>query len=76
MIEIQRYDCKTSGRHLVKLKANVSKAAFFAEHHIEPIYEYSGMNSFAGRFDDATLNILRSSPDVESISEVPVIRLC
>ncbi|EMD33570.1 hypothetical protein CERSUDRAFT_98136 [Gelatoporia subvermispora B] len=38
------------------------------------MYDYSGLlNAYAGTFDEATLKHIRSSPDVERISEDSIL---
>ncbi|KAF8870615.1 hypothetical protein BD779DRAFT_520478 [Infundibulicybe gibba] len=71
MIEIRKFEGRpTSGRHMVTLKPDVDKAAFITTHHIEPVYNYSIIHSFAGIFDEATLNVLRSSSESKPFQRI------
>ncbi|KAI0358423.1 serine proteinase [Trametes cingulata] len=68
---------KNEGSYIVRLKPGVDKAAFLAGFKqrlggnsvVTHDYPADFSNSFAGRFDEEALRILRSSADVERISE-------
>ncbi|KAF8870553.1 hypothetical protein BD779DRAFT_1579481 [Infundibulicybe gibba] len=75
MITIQTYDCETTGSHGVILKPHVDKEAFLSRHNITPSSNFNVINAFFGRFDQATIELLRASPDVKSISEDPIVSL-
>ncbi|KAI0322635.1 serine protease [Amylostereum chailletii] len=78
LLEVHSFAGETSGRHIVQLKATASKDA-----HLEWFdsvrttgssvthadWDAEFLNGYAGQFDVATLNMLRASPDVESIEE-------
>ncbi|KAI0357076.1 hypothetical protein OH77DRAFT_126188 [Trametes cingulata] len=78
LVQVRRVEGrKNEGSYIVHLKAGVDKAAHlewlrgrFAEgDEITADYPARFSNSFAGKFCEATLDDLRASPDVESISE-------
>ncbi|KAI0791170.1 serine protease [Abortiporus biennis] len=81
---IEKYQGKVKqGSYIVKLKDNVAKdhhLAWLIQHlngdsvtHTE--WQKDTLNGFAGRFSENTLNLLRSSPDVEYISEDGIVSI-
>ncbi|RDB29494.1 Cuticle-degrading protease [Hypsizygus marmoreus] len=68
---VEKFNGGTSGRYIVKVKDGVSRAALFKQLNVNPTvsHDWKIVNGFAGKLDDATLNALRASPDVEYISE-------
>ncbi|KAI0374048.1 subtilisin-like protein [Pilatotrama ljubarskyi] len=78
-VEVRRTaGVKKEGSYIVLLKPSVDKAAFLAwlkqqltgNSVITHDYPADFSNSFAGLFDEESLGLLRSSADVERISEV------
>ncbi|KAJ3483606.1 hypothetical protein NLI96_g6203 [Meripilus lineatus] len=78
LVGIEKFSGKVKqGSYIVKLKSDVSKTAhldWLSQHigtdsvtHTE--WDSAVLNGFAGKFSSNTLNMLRSSPDVESIAE-------
>ncbi|KAJ3480011.1 hypothetical protein NLI96_g8664 [Meripilus lineatus] len=78
LVDIDKYNGKIKqGSYIVTLKSDVSKTAYLnwlSQHigtdnvtHTE--WNPAVLNGFAGTFSTDTLNLLRSSPDVKSISE-------
>ncbi|KAF8641441.1 hypothetical protein AX16_009954 [Volvariella volvacea WC 439] len=66
---IERYSGETTGRYIVQLKEGAALPTVLESLGIEPAFQWESFNSFAGSFDDATLALIRASPDVERISE-------
>ncbi|KAF8157677.1 serine protease [Pholiota molesta] len=68
---VQKCDGDTSGRYIVKFKDGISRSSALAgiEHRVNITHDWEFINSFAGHLDDAALNALLASPDVEYVSE-------
>ncbi|KAF8898765.1 serine protease [Infundibulicybe gibba] len=66
---VAKFDGETTGRFIVKLKDGASKTSLINQHNVKTTHDWEILNGFAGEFDDATLNALRASPDVELIEE-------
>ncbi|KAJ3480012.1 hypothetical protein NLI96_g8665 [Meripilus lineatus] len=78
LIDIKKHNGEIKeGSYIVTLKSNISKTTHlkWLSQHIDkdnithPGWDRRILNGFAGTFSTKTLNMLRSSPDVESISE-------
>ncbi|KAF5385321.1 hypothetical protein D9615_001506 [Tricholomella constricta] len=68
---VEKFSGKTSGKYIVKVKKGVSRAALFSKLKLNTAvtHDWKELNGFAGNLDEATLNALRASDDVEFISE-------
>lgn len=66
---IEAYQGSTTGRLIVQVKPGVSSKALIKSLGLRPTHSYENINSFAGNFDDETLQKIRASTSVESISE-------
>ncbi|KAF8996963.1 serine protease [Cyathus striatus] len=66
---VETFAGEKTGRFIVKLKDGVSKASVINNLNATITHEWDIVNGFAGHLDTNTLNILRASTDVESISE-------
>ncbi|OBZ72814.1 Aqualysin-1 [Grifola frondosa] len=73
---------KKDSSYIIRLKSGVDKSVHLTwlrerlSRNSEITHDYhSGfLNAFAGKFDEETLNFLRASPDVENISEDPIVQ--
>ncbi|KAF9459643.1 serine protease [Collybia nuda] len=67
---VEKYKGNSTGRFIVKFKDDVSKASFMQRLKVKPVsHEWQILNGFAADLDTADLNLLRSSSEVELISE-------
>ncbi|KAG6914173.1 hypothetical protein DXG01_001951 [Tephrocybe rancida] len=70
LLSIEKFNGKTSGKYIVKLKSGTTKASFLKTTNIGPSHEWSYVfNGFASKFSTTELDALRAHTDVESISE-------
>ncbi|KAG6917647.1 hypothetical protein DXG01_001754 [Tephrocybe rancida] len=69
LLDVKKYDGKTSGNHIVILKPGVGVKLFLAARNITATHAWSILNGFAGELSQTTLDALRTNPDVESIHE-------
>lgn len=66
---VEAYNGEKTGRMIVQVKQGISSRKLVKSLGLRLSHEYEYLNSFAGQFDEATLNAIRASPDVESIAE-------
>ncbi|KAG5653004.1 hypothetical protein H0H81_002757 [Sphagnurus paluster] len=60
---VEKFDGKTSGKYIVKLKEGVSKAKVLGQLKGASVtHDWKIVNGFAGALDDDALNALRASP--------------
>ncbi|KAG6862660.1 hypothetical protein C0993_002151, partial [Termitomyces sp. T159_Od127] len=73
LVPVEKFDGETSGRHIVTLKPGVDRSSFVFATNIVPTHNWTVINGFAvghkGKFTEEQINMLRTSSDVESISE-------
>ncbi|TFK69032.1 serine proteinase [Pluteus cervinus] len=74
-IQEYAYTGTTTGKHLIKLRKSVNPTSIssFLNSGSGVTHVWENFHGFAGTFDNDTLTALRSSPDVESISEDGVL---
>jgi cerevisin len=68
---------KQAGSYIVRLKPGADKSQLFTNSRLRAGVvhaDWTVINGFAGKFDDATLDKLRASDLVESISEDGIVR--
>ncbi|KAJ3508844.1 hypothetical protein NLJ89_g5537 [Agrocybe chaxingu] len=72
---VEKYDGETTGKYIVKLKDGVTKSSVLGSvrKSSNVTEDWEIFNGFAAQLDDATLNELRASDDVESITEDGVV---
>ncbi|CAA7269772.1 unnamed protein product [Cyclocybe aegerita] len=72
---VEKYDGETTGKYIVKLKDGVSKSTVLGSvrKSSNVTEDWEILNGFAAQLDDATLNELRASDDVEYIAEDGVV---
>lgn len=77
MIAVQKFAGKVNtGSYIVQLKAGANKYSLFSEARLSVgviTHDWEIIHGFAGRFDNATLNLLRASDLVESIEEDGIV---
>ncbi|KAH6897978.1 serine protease [Coprinopsis sp. MPI-PUGE-AT-0042] len=67
---VERYAGAKTGNHIVKLKPGVSRKQFIRKLNLPSnTVNWDLINGFSAALDDETLNALRASDDVESLSE-------
>ncbi|KAF9459646.1 serine protease [Collybia nuda] len=67
---VEKYDGKVTGKFIVKLKDGASKATVIQQLKANAItHEWQVLNGFAADLSVDEVNLLRSSPDVELVSE-------
>ncbi|KAG5639868.1 hypothetical protein DXG03_002741, partial [Asterophora parasitica] len=67
---VEKFNGKTSGKFIVKLKEGVVKSKVFAQlKNSNVTHDWSVIHGFAGHLSDEALHTLRASPDVEYITE-------
>jgi cerevisin len=68
---IETFSGETTGKHIVTLKQGVNKGDLLQtiKTKVPVTHDWDIINGFAVDCDDATLEALRTSPDVESIAE-------
>ncbi|RDB17350.1 Cuticle-degrading protease [Hypsizygus marmoreus] len=71
---VEKFEGKTSGKYIVKLKEGASKAAVIGKLRNSTVtHDWKLLNGFAGNLDSETVNLLRASPDVEYIAEDGIV---
>ncbi|KAG5651221.1 hypothetical protein H0H81_009433 [Sphagnurus paluster] len=71
---VEKFNGKTSGKYIVKLKEGVSKSKVFSQLKGAKItHDWQVVHGFAGALDEEALNTLRASPDVEYIAEDGIV---
>ncbi|PPR00624.1 hypothetical protein CVT24_005485 [Panaeolus cyanescens] len=69
MREVERYKGQTSGKYIVNFKKGVSRGKWANKLKVKTSDNWDLVNGFAAELDEATLNELRASKDVELITE-------
>ncbi|PPQ84759.1 hypothetical protein CVT24_002903, partial [Panaeolus cyanescens] len=67
--EVERFDGKTTGKYIVNFKKGASRRAWANKLKIKTANDWDLVNGFAAELDEAALNELRASKDVELITE-------
>ncbi|KAG5633832.1 hypothetical protein H0H81_004981 [Sphagnurus paluster] len=72
---VQKFQGATTGRYIVKLKDGVAKSAVFGTKKVKLTHDWTLLNGFASDFDAATLESLRTNPNVEYIAEDGIMHI-
>ncbi|PPQ67557.1 hypothetical protein CVT24_002837 [Panaeolus cyanescens] len=67
--DVERYQGQTTGKYIVNFKKGASRRNWANKLKIKSTEEWDIVNGFAADLDEATLNELRASKDVELIAE-------
>ncbi|PPQ63335.1 hypothetical protein CVT24_006708 [Panaeolus cyanescens] len=67
--EVERYQGQTTGKYIVNFKKGASRRNWANKLKVKSTDEWDIVNGFAADLDEATLNELRASKDVELIAE-------
>ncbi|KAG5640866.1 hypothetical protein DXG03_006770 [Asterophora parasitica] len=71
---VEKFNGKTSGKYIVKLKAGVAKSKVFGQlKNSKVTHDWSVVHGFAGQLSEDAVNVLRASPDVEYIAEDGIV---
>jgi len=77
-LAIEQFNGKKTGGHIVRLKKGASRSKVLEKIHLIQgdlsVTHLSIINGFSGTLDPPVLQLLRSSDQVESISEDGVVR--
>ena len=83
LLTVSKAENPVPGRYIVTLKDDVSLAthvsstqASIASTTSNITHEYSLINGYAGEFTDDDLNRLRANPDIASIEQDSIVRIC
>ncbi|KAG5645289.1 hypothetical protein DXG03_006591 [Asterophora parasitica] len=71
---VEKFNGKTSGKYIVKLKEGVTKSKVFGQlKNSKVTHDWKVIHGFAGQLSEEAVNVLRASPDVEYIAEDGIV---
>ncbi|KAG6908515.1 hypothetical protein DXG01_004367 [Tephrocybe rancida] len=73
LLDVEKVDGKTTGRHIVRLQDSVNTTSFVQANNITATHQWNIINGFAAELNDAALNDLRADSNVVAITEDAIV---